>query len=487
MRPVTPLLFVAALLPAAPAAANQCAEIRAHIARLDEYIQKDTIASSRELRIRDRDNWVRAHNEICTGNSASDGMSSANRNAAALGLAVNALGLIRDIVREHEARQLSEQQAAELQQRMWEEQQALQREAEEQERRRQAAAARAADDTKRQTMANPFASGVSGPSSRSNPFAGGESNPFQSQNSVSDSSGSGATNPFTNSAPDARPPARLARTETSTVPSRGFRSDSEIKALCARAPNPKACETGEYAYREHMGPYQRWRAEAAAARSRGPLEAEGDIDRAIAEYRRQRARESPQQRGPGATNFPVEAFRQAPDIDRRGDGYDECRRGAVRPDTVVGCYEQPAGAGGRTAARGVGEKPQTKKKDALRQQVLERKAAREAEAVATVAGARAPTAATSEVARQEQETAPAEAVVSQSERDRAPPPPGFMRQILSREECDKLGGRSIPVHGGMPVCEHRIANPFQMRASETQREVDEIFRRFLEPASGESR
>ncbi|HEX7005991.1 MAG TPA: hypothetical protein VF274_02545 [Alphaproteobacteria bacterium] len=64
------------------------------------------------------------------------------------------------------------------------------------------------------------------------------------------------------------------------------------------------------------------------------------------------------------------AYEQPP-MDRTGDDYDKCREGAVRPDTVVGCYEQPVGQS--QAARSPRPKtPLSSERKKLREQLATR-------------------------------------------------------------------------------------------------------------------
>lgn len=451
---------------AAPAAANQCAEIRAHIAQLDQYIANDSIADSRNLRIRDRNNWVQAYNSMCTGGAGGGGAaagSGASRNAAMIGLGIGALGLLRDMVRQHEAQQAEAELNAQLQQRMLEEQAAMQREAEERERRRQEAAARAADDARRQSLQNPFASSISGPSS-SNPFsgsghagAGNTANPFAGQAAASD-------NPFSNPAPGASRPVQLARTDANPVPSRGFRSDAEIAALCKSAPNPGACQLAEYTARDKLAAYRQWRADAAAARDRRLLDAETDIERAIAEYRRQRAQEGPR---PSNATVPGENFARSPVIDRRGDGYDHCREGAARPDTVVACYDQPLASPprGRTDAQGQAQ-TQGSERERLRREVLARRAEREANREAA-AHDRRPTWTVE--GRGEPQSAPDAPAEPQAQ-------PPLRREYLTETQCRNLHGRWIAESFNQYVCEF---DPRNLESTEgIGREASEEVERF---------
>src|SRR5690606_12763206 len=124
----TPLFvvsFVVALTWVLPARADQCGDIRNHIAQLDQLIAKDHIRDSRELRMRDRSNWVCACNEICTGSRggySGGGISGCDREAATLGAAIGVIGTLRDILSGSEMRA---QQAAQEPQRAWEQHEAI--------------------------------------------------------------------------------------------------------------------------------------------------------------------------------------------------------------------------------------------------------------------------------------------------------------------------------------------------------------------------
>jgi hypothetical protein len=246
------------LLASGPAWSDQCAALRSHIAQLDQVIARDHIANSRNLAIQNRDNYARAYNAACTGGGSGTGSggagSSAARNAAALGALSNVLGALGEMARANEARRAAAIREAEEARILLEQREALERaraEAQEREKRNRAAAARAEDDRKRQAMTNPWAPGGPAKPEPDNPWAPG-----------------GAA-------------VRAA--------SAGFRSDGQIRGICARSTDPEMCEVAEKDTRSRLPAYQAWKREQAALRDRDASTAQARLDEAIANFERQQS------------------------------------------------------------------------------------------------------------------------------------------------------------------------------------------------------
>lgn len=438
----TPLFvvsFVVALTWVLPARADQCGDIRNHIAQLDQLIAKDHIRDSRELRMRDRSNWARAYNEICTGSRggySGGGISSRDRKAATLGAAIGVIGTLRDILRESEMR---EQQAAQEQQRAWEQQEAMaraQRESEELERQRKAAAERAADDARRQALANPFAPGGATGLDPANPFAVPSKAPAVAQ-----------------------------------VPASGFRTDEEIKAMCASHANPSACEMGEQSARNFNPAYQQWRREASRIQDRNIEAAEAELDRAIEEHRRKRAEAADT---PGDSNFPIAAFEQAP-TPRGKDGYEECRKGAARPDTVVSCYEQPVGTTespkaqpGAGSSSADGKEARRRLMGALSRRTLRGNAGSQPDQEPAEHVVQDEPPADADSPLPDVQVAAASSIVDPG------PPFGYRREVIDEALCKQwLGNFFTPPGSSIPVCEYPD-NPYGNVEGENERIVRDL-------------
>lgn len=435
-----------------PVRADQCSDLRAHIAQLDQMIAQDGIRNSRELRIRDRENWARAYNEICTGRSSAGAPAGGRNNAAVLGAAAGMLSILRDMANEYEARRAAEAAEAEQQRLLIERQELLERarrEAEELEEKRQAAAARAEDDRKRKALANPWAPVAM--AGRANPFDGPGALGGAARPAVPPGS---ASNPFDAPAPASQPGQSLPA---------GIKSDAEIRAYCARSRNPGMCELAEQDARSHMPAYQQWKRQQAVQRERDLQRAQARIDGAIAEYRRTRATEAGQSgaTGSSAQNFPIEAFRQA-EHDRRPVDPDlaRCREGAAAPTTVAGCYEQPGGAGRKPTAAAPAAKPKSKKQQ-LRERVARRNEQRNRPTAGAPAGA-AEEAPQGQAAPRQVAAAPA--------RDDGPPA-GYRRmEFVDEALCRKWNGRfHSHTPRGVPVCDYPIDPAFTMGADNEQK------------------